>query len=169
MYYREHIRIPKQYRVLLERLRELRGARGGKNKKNRIAGMMVWGGYRAVGEDAAFARFTKEQILDIRHQCRSTKKTYRQIGIPYGLGYKYVWKIAHRVNWAWLNTSDRVRIRKVKQILTVDKVLEVRRRYPGEGYKRIGKALGISWSAVRNIIKRRSWAWLEEECKSETE
>lgn len=130
---------------------------------------MVWGGYRAVGEDAAFARFTKEQILDIRYQCRHTNRTYREIGKQYGVDYKYIWKIAHNLKWAWLDPNDQVRIRKVKQVLTVDKVLEVRRRYPGERYRQIGRALGISRSAVTNIVKRISWAWLEEECKSETE
>lgn len=37
----------------------------------------------------------------------------------------------------------------------------IRRRHAdGEGYKNLGKAYEVSWEAVRNIIKRRSWGWL---------
>ena len=43
------------------------------------------------------------------------------------------------------------------------KVLEIRRRHrDGEGYKNLGKAYGVSWEAIRNIIKRRVWAWVAE-------
>lgn len=32
----------------------------------------------------------------------------------------------------------------------------------GLGYKKIGKMFGVSWGAIRDIIKRHSWAWVEE-------
>ena len=42
-------------------------------------------------------------------------------------------------------------------------ILVIRRRHAdGEGYKNLGRAYGVSWEAIRNIIKRRSWAWVGE-------
>ena len=42
-------------------------------------------------------------------------------------------------------------------------ILTIRQRHAdGEGYKRLASAYGVSWEAIRNIIKRRSWAWVAE-------
>ena len=47
--------------------------------------------------------------------------------------------------------------------LSAPEVLAIRRRHAdGEGYKNLGKSYGVTWSAIRQIVKRRSWGWLEE-------
>lgn len=46
--------------------------------------------------------------------------------------------------------------------LTEESVREIRRRHAnGEGYKSLGKSYGVAWEAVRNLIKKRTWAWVE--------
>ncbi len=50
-----------------------------------------------------------------------------------------------------------------RAVLTEQQVHEIRRRHrDGEGYKRLGAAYGVSWGAIRSIIKRRTWNWVEE-------
>ncbi len=45
--------------------------------------------------------------------------------------------------------------------LTEADVQRIRERHAdGEGYKRLGRAYGVSWEAIRSIIKRYSWGWL---------
>jgi hypothetical protein len=40
-------------------------------------------------------------------------------------------------------------------------VVAIRERHAnGEGYKNLGKAYGVSWECIRNIVKRRVWAWV---------
>lgn len=47
-------------------------------------------------------------------------------------------------------------------VLTPDAVLRIRQEHAdGSGYKRLGVAFGVSWGTIRDIVKRRSWAWLE--------
>ncbi len=50
-------------------------------------------------------------------------------------------------------------------VLTADQVSEIRRRYVpggkwqgGPGYKALAAEYGVTWEAVRNIIKGRAWA-----------
>jgi len=45
--------------------------------------------------------------------------------------------------------------------LTEEDVRAIRWRHAqGDGYKRLGAAYGVTWEAVRGIVKRRTWAWL---------
>lgn len=46
--------------------------------------------------------------------------------------------------------------------LTERQVLQIRALYrPGVyGYKRLGKEFGVTWNAIRSVVKKRSWAWL---------
>lgn len=47
--------------------------------------------------------------------------------------------------------------------LEADQVLAIRRRAAdGEGYKALGKVYGVSWNTIRQIVKRRTWDWLED-------
>jgi hypothetical protein len=46
--------------------------------------------------------------------------------------------------------------------LDEDAVRSIRRKHSdGEGYKNLGRTYGVSWEAIRNIIKRRAWEWVE--------
>lgn len=41
-------------------------------------------------------------------------------------------------------------------------VLTIREEHQmGRGYKQLGKKYGVTWGAIRNIIKKRTWVWLE--------
>ena len=47
--------------------------------------------------------------------------------------------------------------------LTTEQVKEIRGRYRfggGPGYKALADEYGVTWEAIRNIIKRRAWVWL---------
>jgi hypothetical protein len=48
-------------------------------------------------------------------------------------------------------------------VLTADKVREIRRLHKEEslGYKRLGRLFSVSPSAIRAVVKGRSWAWVE--------
>ena len=40
-------------------------------------------------------------------------------------------------------------------------VVAIRKRHTnGEGYKNLGKAFGVSWECIRNIVKGRVWKWV---------
>ena len=46
--------------------------------------------------------------------------------------------------------------------LTEQTVRNIRRRHEeGEGYKTLGKAYGVSWENIRQIVKRKTWAWVD--------
>ena len=47
--------------------------------------------------------------------------------------------------------------------LTEADIRDIRRRYRhggGPGYKALAKDFGVSWGAIRDIIKRKVWAWM---------
>jgi hypothetical protein len=47
-------------------------------------------------------------------------------------------------------------------VLTEAAVRAIRAEHSsGLGYKRLADKHGVSWGAVRDVVKRRSWAWLE--------
>jgi len=49
--------------------------------------------------------------------------------------------------------------------LTTDQVLEIRKRYKPRvcTYKDLGREYGVVFSTIRDIVKKKAWAWVKEE------
>jgi hypothetical protein len=54
--------------------------------------------------------------------------------------------------------------RNASTVLDEAKVRNIRTMHAsGAGYKSLGKRFGVSWEAIRNIIKGRVWVWVTDE------
>ena len=70
------------------------------------------------------------------------------------------YNMAHAVIIGTLNNSG---ANNPSAKLTAEQVKEIRRQYQfggGPGYKALAGEYGVTWEAIRNIIKRRVWGWL---------
>ena len=50
-------------------------------------------------------------------------------------------------------------------LLTPEAVTAIRRRYSARTvtYALLGREFGVDWTTIRNVVKRRTWTWVERE------
>lgn len=126
---------------------------------------------RARGERVGNAKFTAEQVADMRALYLAGGHTHQSFADQFGVTREAIRDMLRGDNWGHIPT-DRSAVLAMGQAnkampgeknpsakLNANRVREIRQRYAGGGetYVTLAEAFGVSPAAIRFVVTRRTW------------